>query len=233
MLVLAAAAACKLSPDLAQDVAIEVTTPDSLEEFAVLKPQASILTARGGFDTTIPVFWFSPDTAIRVTDSTTGWTVVRVPGATGRLFARGDGLLSNPVTIRTLAAADTLFAAGPIRDSVSASSALSDSLKVELADTVPSSTGADSLTVPLAGRPVLYRITHPAPGPVTLETTPDTARALDTLALAVTGGAGIASVKVRLLAAAPPDSVVVVASASRASGSPVHGVVIFTVRFLP
>jgi hypothetical protein len=232
--VLAAAATCKVSTDLSRDLAIEVTAPDSLEEYDTLKPTARVLTGHGDSAATA-VFWFSPDTTIAVLDSSTGRTVVAHTGGTGRLVARGGGLVSNPVSIRTLAAADTVSAAGATADTVSlARDSLSDSLKVALADTIESSTGTGSLTVPLAGRPVVYVITYPTTaGAVTLVDS-DTARALVTADTVVTGSAGVAFVKVRLLAPPVPDSVVIVASAQRAVGTPVRGSPItFTVRFEP
>src|SRR5216110_1003445 len=107
VLVLAAAAACKVSTDLSRNIAIEVTAPDSLEEYDTLKPTARVLTGHGDSAATA-VFWFSPDTVLAV-DSATGWTVVIHTGQTGRLVASGGGLVSNPVAIRTLEAADTVF----------------------------------------------------------------------------------------------------------------------------
>jgi hypothetical protein len=231
--VLAAAAACKVSTDLSRNIAIEVVARDSLEELDTLRPRAHVITGHGDSAAT-PVFWFSPDSAIRVLDSTTGTTVVAHTGGTGRLVARGGGLVSNPVLIRTLAAANTISAAGATADTVPAGDSLSDSLKVALADTIESSTGGDSLTVPLTGRPVVYVIAYPATaGPVTLVGS-DTARALVTTDTVATGAAGFAFVKVRLLGPAAPDSVVVVASARRAVGTLVPGSpVTFTVRFAP
>src|SRR5205814_416857 len=82
--VLAAAATCKVSTDLSRDIAIEVRAPDSLEEYDTLKPTARVLTGHGDSSATA-VFWFSPDSAIAVLDSTTGRTVVIHTGQTGRL----------------------------------------------------------------------------------------------------------------------------------------------------
>src|SRR5207248_7362703 len=110
VLVLAAAATCKVSTDLSRDIAIEVTAADSLEEYDTLKPTARVLTGQGDSSATA-VFWFTPDTAIAVLDSTTGRTVVIHSGLTGRLVASGGGLVSNPIAIRSLAAADTVFPA--------------------------------------------------------------------------------------------------------------------------
>ena len=129
----------------------------------------------------------------------------------------------------------TLFAPGRVADTITISAttppdSLSDSLKVELADTV---TGI-STPVPLAGRPVVYMITYPpTSGPVTLVTS-DTAHALATMQTVSTTPAGVATVKVRLIAGPRPDSVVVTAGARRAIGTPVTSQpVSFVVRFLP
>lgn len=232
---IAAAATCKVSTDLSRDIAIEVTAPDSLEEYDTLKPTARVLTGRRDSAATA-VFWFSPDSAITVLDSTTGRTVVVRTGSTGRLLARGGGLVSNPLAIRTLAAADTVLA-GPTLDTVdiagpTALDSLSDSLKIEVADTVTAPVGGSPI-VPLAGRPVVYTLVHPAvAGPVTL-VTKDTARALADTVTAVSSVSGIAFVKVRLLAPDTiPDSVVVVANARRAVGTTVPGSPdTFVVRF--
>jgi hypothetical protein len=232
VLVLAAAATCKLSVDLGQVIAIEIRAPDSLEEFDTLVPHARLL--RGGGDSAqTTVFWFTPDTTISV-DSVTGRTTVRQSGQSGRLIARGAGLISNPLSIRTLAAADTVFPARPTLDTVdiagfTALDSLSDSLKIEIADTVTAAAGGSAI-VPLAGRPVVYTIVHPSvAGPVTL----DTGHAVVTTDTAPSNGAGIASVKVRLLGPDTiPDSVVVVASARRAVGTTVPGSPdTFVVRF--
>jgi len=214
-----AATACKVSTDLSRNIAIEVAAPDSLEEYDTLVPHARVLTGHGDSAVTA-VVWFSPDTVLAV-DSATGRTVVTHTGLTGRLVARGGGLVSNPVAIRTLAAADTVFPAGPTLDTVDIAGpttldSLSDSLKIEIADTVTVGAGANPI-VPLAGRPVVYTIVHPTVlGPVTLVTL-DTAHAVVTTDTAVSNGAGIAFVKLRLLAPDTiPDSVVVVAIARRA-----------------
>jgi hypothetical protein len=236
VLVLAAAATCKLSVDLAQTIAIDVRVADSLEEYDTLQPQALLL--RGGGDSTRSgIFWFTPDTTITV-DSATGRTTVRYTGQVGRLLARGGGLISNAVSIRTLVAADTVFPAGPTLDTVdiagfTALDSLSDSLKIEIADTVTVATGGNPI-VPLAGRPAVYTIVHPAvAGPVTLvRSDSDTTRAATT-DTAASNSSGIAFVKVRLLAPDTiPDSVVVVASARRANRAAVPGSPdTFVVRF--
>ena len=207
-----------------------------VEELDTLRPLARALDGRGD-SVASPIYWASLDTAnLMVLDSTTGVTVGRQPG-TGRLQARVGTLPSNPLAVRVLAAADTLFAPVPTRtvDTVTISAtvppdSLSDSLTVELADTVSNPPS----TVPLAGRPITYAITYPAtPGPVTLVTS-DTAHALVTVDTVITSSAGTAAVKVRLLAPPLPDSVVVTASARRATGAAVPGSpVTFVVRFRP
>ena len=155
-------------------------------------------------------------------DSTTGATLGKKPGS-GRLQARVGSLRSNPVTVVVSPDADTLFAAGPLRDTVTASTSadsLSDSLKVRLQD-LP--TGGSPVN--LAGRLVNFQITYPIGGAgFTLEPQ-------DSL---LTGTGGIAAVRVRLLSRTLPDSAVVTASAFRANGQPVPGsVVTFVVEFVP
>ncbi len=234
---LAAAATCKVSTDLSRDIAIEVTAADSLEEYDTLKPKARVLTGHGDSSATA-VFWFSPDSAIAVLDSTTGRTVVIHTGLIGRLVASGGGLVANPLAIHTLAAADTVFPAGPTLDTVDIAGrttldSLSDSLRIEIADTVTLPAGGNPI-VPLAGRPVVYTIVHPTvAGPVTLvRSDSDTTRAA-TIDTAASNSFGIAFVKVRLLAPDTiPDSVVVVASAQRANHAVVPGSPdTFVVRF--
>jgi hypothetical protein len=237
--VVAAAAGCGAfgPPDLNRVIAIEVTAPDSLEELVTLVPHARALD--GHLDS-VPVtfIWSTLDTAIlTVLDSTTGRTVVNHAGNTGRLLARTGSMFSNPVVIRALAAADTVYPtpATRVADTVHLSvDSLSDSLAVLIADIIDSTSGGDSLTVPLAGRPVAYSITFPTvPGPVTLVTS-DTAHTLVTGDTVSSGSLGIASVKLRLIAGPVPDSVLVTASAHRAVGTPVPGSpVTFVVRFLP
>src|SRR5256885_14990412 len=79
------------------------------------KPKARVLTGHGDSSATA-VFWFSPDSAIAVLDSTTGRTVVIHTGLIGRLVASGGGPVSNPLALHTLAAAATGFPPGPALD---------------------------------------------------------------------------------------------------------------------
>jgi len=237
---LVAALACgKFGPgDLSRTIALDVAAPDSLEEYDSVTPRARLLDGHGD-SVAATIVWSLPDSAdtvaLKLIDATTGRITVNHTGLTGRLLARAGSFVGNPVSIRTLAAADTLFAARPVRDSVSvmATDSLSDSLQVELADTVKSSTGGDSLPVPLAGRPVVYAITYSGTGGSVGLVTSDTTRTGVTTDTVATASSGIAFVKVRLRGPLP-DSVVVTASARRAVGTPVPGSpVTFVVRFRP
>ncbi len=134
---------------------------------------------------------------------------------------------------QAVAVADTLFAPGPIQDTIHVSGSpdsLSDSLTVEIGDTV----AASSTITPLAGRPVVFTITTPSiAGPVTLVTS-DTAHALVTADTVTTDARGLAAVKVRLIAGPPPDLVEVTASAKRGVSAKLPGSpVTFRVRVQP
>jgi hypothetical protein len=222
---------------LSRVIALEVTAPDSLEEYDTLTPHARLLDGHGD-SVAAAIVWATADTApiLTVLDSLTGRTVANRIGQTGRLLARADGRISNAISIRTLAAADTLFATGATVDTVALpADSVSDSLKVEVADTIKSASGGDSLTVPLAGRPVVYSIRYPvSSGPVTLVTN-DSIHTLATTDTVTTSSGGIAFVKVRLLSVPVPDSVVIEAIARRrAVGDTVRGSpATFVVRFRP
>ena len=228
--------ACGNLGDLGAVIALDVSAPDSLEEYDTLRPVARALDGHGA-PVKAPVLWSVLDTAVLLLrDPTRGTTIVRQVGPTpGRLVAQAAGVTSNVISIRPLAAADTLFAPGLTTLTPRVADSLSDSLKVELADTLKSASGGDS-TVPLAGRPIRYTIVYPAPaGSVTLAPG-DTSRTLATTANVATGSSGIGFVKVRLLGPVLPDSIVVTARAHRAvsdsstiPGSPVT----FRVRFVP
>ncbi len=235
---LLAAGACGNLGDLSAVIALEVTAPDSLEEYDTLRPRARALDGHGAEVRGDAIVWFTLDTAIlTLSNATTGKTIVNhVSPTPGRLLARtNDSVYSNVISVQPLAAADTLFAPGPTALSPRRADSLSGALNVELADTLKSSTGGDSL-VPLAGRPIAYAILYPKPdGPVKL-VAGDTSHSLVTATTVTTGSSGVAFVQVRLLGPAVPDSVVVTAIAHRARssadtirGSPVT----FTVKFVP
>src|SRR5207244_2421582 len=109
--------------------------------------------------------WATRDTALlTVVNETTGVMVAKQPSATpARIQASVGPLPSNPIAIRVLAAADTLFAPGATRDSVSLAAkpdSLSDSLTVRLQDTTAAG------PVDLSGRPVAFALTvYPGGGP--------------------------------------------------------------------
>ena len=232
---LATAAACgRFGPDLNQVVAISVAVRDSVEELDTLRPHGYALDGFGD-SVAATILWATLDTALlTVVNETTGVMVAKQPSATpARIQASVGPLPSNPIAIRVLAAADTLFAPGATRDSVSLAAkpdSLSDSLTVRLQDTTAAG------PVDLSGRPVAFVLTvYPGGGPganVALVTS-DTARA-PVAADTVTTTVGIAAVKLRLLDGPPPDSAVVTANAHRAVGTLVAGSpVTFVVRFLP
>jgi hypothetical protein len=243
VLVVAAAVACgKLASELNQVIAISTTAPDSLEEYDTLTPSAVAFNGSGDTVKTT-ILWASLDSVLKVLNDTSGRTIVAFTRQPGRLQAQVGTLFSNPLVIRALAAADTLFATPPVTlvDTVTLSSttppdSLSAPLNVTLADTALTATAADTI-IPLAGRPVVFAVTYRATtDSVTL--TSDTAHAFVTADTVSTSGLGVAFVKVRLLAGTLPDSIVVTASAQRAvhTGAvhtPVPGRVTFIVRFQP
>jgi hypothetical protein len=212
-----------LTPDFNQVVALEVSLPfgGNLELGDTLVPSARALDGRGDSVAAI-IYWTSLDTAhVTVLDSTTGATLGKTVGA-GAIQARVGNLRSNPIAITVLAAADTIFATGPTRDSVSISAkvdSLSDTLSVEVADT---NGGA---TTGLSGRKVAFQITYPS------DTTAFTLLPGDTV---LTNANGIAPLRIKLKNRALPDSVVVSATARHVRGAAIPGSPItFTVIFAP
>src|SRR5205823_8684187 len=210
-----------LGPALDQVVALSVAVRDSIEELDTLRPHAVALDGHGD-SVAATILWATLDTALlTVVNETTGVMVAKQPGATpARIQASVGNLPSNPIPIRVLAAADTVFAAAPTRDSVSLAAqpdSLSDSLTVRLQDTTAAG------PVDLSGRPIAFALTvYPGPGTNVALVTSDTARApvaADTVSTRV----GLAAVKLRLLPGSPPDSAVVTASARRAVGTMVAG----------
>jgi len=227
-------AACgTLDIDLNQPIAIVVTVPNTVEQQDTLRARATTLTAAG--DTVVePVIWSSLDTTLlAVLDSMTGKFLGRRPGST-QILARTGTLRSGSLTITINRAADTLYAAGALRDTITVSTndSVSAPLQVILADTV---TGATPPTVPLVNRPVVFTITA-APVGATVTIVPDIVShavvAVDTL---LTDAAGTAAMRVRYLGGGTlPDSVRVTATARRAVGTTVAGSPItFVVRIQP
>ena len=211
-----------LSPDFNQVVALEASLPfnGSVELGDTLVPSGRALDGRGD-SVAATIYWTSLDTAhVTVLDSTTGATLGKTVGA-GAIQARTNNLHSNPLAITVLAAADTVFATSPLRDSVSVGTkvdSLSDTLGVKVADTTGGMTG-------LSGRKVAFQITYPA------DTTAFTLVPGDTV---LTSAAGIALLRVKLKNRALPDSVVLTATARHLRGAAIPGSPItFTVIFAP
>ena len=238
-MVVATVLSCKFGAASSAIIALAVIAPDSLEQLDTLRPRAYAVNGNG--DSLAPAaLWTTLDTAaLAVLNPAAGQTVVRRPGLVGRLEAQVGPLISNPLSIATLFAADTLRPAGPTLDSVHVPpqrpDSLSDSIKVQLlTDTASMRLPSDSL-VPLVGRPVVFTIVRATTlASVTLVKL-DTAHAagvtVDTVA---TSALGIATVKVRLLRGPLPDTVLVTASARRAVRTAVPGSPdTFVVRFLP
>lgn len=201
--------------------------PDSavVEEGDTIFPWARAIDGRGD-SVAATIFWATLDTAIvEVLDSTTGATLGKkannVTG--GRLQVRVGSLRSNPVAVIVRPQADTLFAAGPLRDTVVASTSvdsLSDSLIVQLQDR-----HSGSNPVNLSGRPVTFAITYPIGG---------TEFTLVPQGGLLTNAVGRAAVRVRLVNRALPDSVVITATALRANGQSIPGSpVTFVVEYSP
>jgi len=210
--------------DLDQIVALEIRFPGpaTVEQGDTIQPHARALNGRGD-SVAATITWAALDTLIvQVLDTSTGATLGKKPGS-GRIQARVGSLRSNPVAVVVNPDADTLFASGPLRDTVTASTStdsLSDSLKVQVQD-LP----AGGAPVNLANRLVTFQITYPIGG-AGFTLVPQ-----DSL---LTGTGGSAAVRVRLVSRTLPDSAVVTASAFRANGQPVPGsVVTFVVEFVP
>ena len=232
---LAAVAACKISTDLSQPVAIELILPDSgrVELTDTFRPRAVALNGAGDSVPT-DIFWASLDTAVlAVIDSTTGASVPKIvfdastglprpAGSSGRLQARTATLRSNPQLIQVLARLDSMAA---------------DSLTRDTLDVTPTDGTVDSLSRPLKIRTVAYggnavsrRViysftTYPDSGPKVTLLPRDTVP---------TGFDGKASVQVRLNKGTLPDSVVVTATMQTFHGDPLPGSpVTFVVEFRP
>jgi len=210
-----------LTPDFNQVVALEVSLPygGNVELGDTIVPNSRALDGRGDSVAAI-IYWKSLDTAhVTVLDSTTGATLAKANGA-GAIQARTGNLHSNPIAVTVLAAADTVFATTPLRDSVSVGvDSLSDTLRVEVADT------NGGVTTALSGRTVAFQITYPA------DTTAFTLLPGDTV---LTGFNGIAALRVKLKNRTLPDSIVLSATARHLRGATIPGSPItFTVIFAP
>ncbi|MGH7731730.1 MAG: hypothetical protein ACRENJ_10840 [Candidatus Eiseniibacteriota bacterium] len=226
-LALLAALGCgRLGTDLDVIVALEVSLPDSgiVEETATIVPRARALNGRGD-SVAATITWAALDTAfVAVVDTETGATLGKRPG-TGRIQARVGNLRTNPLAITVREIADTAFAEGDTRDTVTVSAgpdSLSDSLRVRLRALVTLSGTAQDVR----SHPVSFGMTTYPAAAANLRLVPSAAGRTNTQGLAV--------VQVRLTAEPLPDSVVVAATAQHANGTPVPGSPItFVVEFRP
>lgn len=210
--------------DLGAVIALDVALPDSgiVEEGDTIVPLVRALNGSGD-SIAADVVWATPDTAtLLVLDSATGASLAKRPPS-GRLQARVGSLRSGFLAVTIRPQADTLFAMGAVHDTVLLSAttdSLSAPLVVRLQDLTTGATPAD-----LVGRPVVFRLTYP------------TDAGAFTLILGdsvLTGTGGLASVTVRLVNRAVPDSAVVEARATRGNGESVPGSpVTFVVEYLP
>ncbi|MGH7522095.1 MAG: hypothetical protein ACREMI_12550 [Gemmatimonadales bacterium] len=205
-------------------MAVEVMLPDSAraEVTDTYLPRGRALNGFGD-SVAAQLYWSSLDTAIiAVLDSATGVSLAKAVG-TGRLQARVDALRSNPQNVAVLTKLDSLVVNGPTRDTVTLlpdTAGNVDSLSVAL------QVQAFASPVVPAGRPVVYAATtFPASGPVVT---------LVPTGSVLTSATGVANVRLRLLAGAIPDSVVVTATMQRPDGTAIPGSpVTFVVEFGP
>jgi len=214
-------ATCKpVGVDLDAVIAIQVSLPDSgiVEEGDTIVPHALALNGYGD-SVAAEVAWTADTATLQLLDSATGATVGRRPPS-GRLQARVGSLRSPLLTVTVRPQADTLSATGVLRRLVVAPDSQSDGLEVRLEDLTTGTTAAG-----LANRPVAFTLTYPAGGGAFTLLPGDTV---------LTGSGGLASVQVRLVNRALPDSAVVEVRAVRANGQVVPGSpVTFVVEFQP
>jgi hypothetical protein len=205
-----AGAACKaLSPDFDAVIAIDVSLKDSVIDIGdTTRPTGFAINARGD-SVAAALVWTTPDTSIRVVDSTTG-AAVGVFAGPGRLLARVGALRSNPAVVNVLGPLDSIVA---VTDTVDTVAVATDSLQLQVQ--------AFSGNLPSAQRRIALAITFP-PGGTGFTLVPG-----DTV---MTGSNGIALCVLRLTGTRP-DSAVVTASATN-RGTPVaHSPIQFKVLF--
>lgn len=195
-------------------MAIAIVLPDSgrVEVTDTYLPHGLALNGFGD-SVQAQLYWSSLDSTLVVLDSATGRSVAQSVGF-ARLQARTGNLFSNPQTVTIREHLDSLRAAGPTRDTLSAPDSLSDSLIVQAYATggIPQ------------GRRVVYALTtFPDTGSVVTLVPNDT----------VFTSAGLAATRVRLTGTTHPDSVVVTATMRHLNGTLVPDTVTFVVEFSP
>lgn len=213
-----------------QPIAIVVTVASAVEQLDTLRAKATALSA-GGDTLADTVVWASFDTSLLgVVDSFAGKFLGKKPGST-QILARTGTLRSQTLTITVNRAADTLFAAGATRDTITVST--EDSVSAPLAVVLAADTATGAPLLPLSSRPVIFTIT-PAGATVTLvpDAVSHTLVSVDTV---TTDVLGTATVRLRYLGGGTlPDSARFTAVAKRAIGTTVPGSpVTFVVRIQP
>lgn len=159
-------------------------------------------------------------------DSADFAVIGRATTTAARVVALSGALRSDPFAIRVPAGhADSLALAGPAADTLGTT----DSVSAGLAVTVLDLTTPPDSAAPLADRPVRFVIVAPTFRP----DTSTVGLANDSLGQTVrTAATGIATTTLHRRRGAQPDSVVVQATAVRASGAPLRGSPVrFVVRF--
>lgn len=166
------------------------------------------------------------DTAALRVDSAGVGVIGRVPATAARVVASSGNLRSDPLSIRVLAAADSIGATGSAVLTVAAA----DSQSGPLATAVLDLTTTPGEATPLSGRPVRYSIAFPGFADLASATA---VFGNDSLAATVlTAAGGTTSVVVKRRGVAQPDSAVILASAVRGTGATVPGSPVrFVVRF--
>ena len=220
LLAVLAGAACKVSTNLDQVIALDIGIPNGgqLEFGDTLVPTARALNGRGD-SVAADFIWVSLDTAVlTVLDSTTGETRGDSV-AQGRLQARIGPLRSNTLAITVINRIDSMHVAAgaPTRDTVIVSQpdTLSDSLQVQLF-------GAPAAS----GRRVVFTASiFPVGGPAVTFVPNDTV---------LSNATGLAAIQLKVPTGGPaPDSVIVTATVPRPDRTSVPGSVTFVVEFRP
>jgi hypothetical protein len=219
-------AACQgYSTDLKAPVAIEIISPrvppGNLEEFDTLRLGVRVLDRAGDSMPGATVRFRALDTTI-VVDSVKFFVTGRVLG-TGRVIATANNLQSAPLVVTVLRAPDSLGTTGASVDTVLATDTVSAPLSAELFD-LRSDTVPHGLNWGALGDTVRFAIISPVFGSLAAATVTLGNDSLTAAVVTSTATPGVAIVKVRRQGAPPqPDSVVVQASARRASGAAVRG----------
>ena len=211
------------STDFSTPVAIAIVTtqppPLKVEEFATIHIRVRVLDRAGDSvgGAAVRLLSLNPDT-LAIDSATFGLVGVR-PGA-GRVVAISGSLESTPLLVAVVRAPDALRASDSTVDTVAATDTVSAPLTVQLLDLRTDTTQALGITW---GDTVHFAITYPAFASLAAATA---TLGNDSLTAAVVTSTlapfGSASVRVRRNGT-PPDSVVVQASAKRASGTAVQG----------